>query len=180
MVSNKTLQFNNLYVLRAFFLFSHRRVLSKSSFFGIKTLNRILFLSKQIWQWHISTPCKHFVVICLFCFKNFFREVRKCWASQVAQVEKNLPANAGGRRGAGSILGSGRSLGGGHGNLLQYSFLENPMDRGAWQATVIELQRVRHNWSNLVHRWIQGDVRSLFIDLKSHIPYFYFFYLLFF
>ena len=36
----------------------------------------------------------------------------------------------------GSIPGLGRSPGGGHGNLLQYSCLENPMDRGAWQATV--------------------------------------------
>ena len=46
-------------------------------------------------------------------------------------VVKNLPANAGD---AGSIPGSGRSSGGGHGNPLQYSCLENPMDRGAWQA----------------------------------------------
>ena len=46
---------------------------------------------------------------------------------------KNLPANAGD---AGSTTGSGRSLGGGNGNPLQYRCLENPMDRGAWQATV--------------------------------------------
>ena len=46
---------------------------------------------------------------------------------------KNLPANAGG---TGSNPGSGRSPGGGHGNPLQYSCLENPMDRGAWWATV--------------------------------------------
>ena len=49
---------------------------------------------------------------------------------------KNPPANAGDARDVGSIPGSGRSPGGGHGNLLQYSCLENPMDRGAWQATV--------------------------------------------
>ena len=36
----------------------------------------------------------------------------------------------------GLIPGSGRTLGGGHGNPLQYSCLENPMDRGAWQATI--------------------------------------------
>ena len=47
---------------------------------------------------------------------------------------KNLPANAGDIRHAGSIPVSGRSPGGGHGNLLQYSCLENPMDRGAWPA----------------------------------------------
>ena len=49
---------------------------------------------------------------------------------------KNLPANAGDIREAGSIPGSGISPGGGHGNSLQYSCLENPMDREAWQATV--------------------------------------------
>ena len=49
---------------------------------------------------------------------------------------KNSPANAGDVRDKGSISGSGRSSGGGHDNPLQYSCLENPMDRGAWQATV--------------------------------------------
>ena len=48
---------------------------------------------------------------------------------------KNLPANAGDTRDVGSIPGSGRSLEAGNGNPLQYSCLENPMDRGAWQAT---------------------------------------------
>ena len=43
-----------------------------------------------------------------------------------------------------SIPGFGRSPGGGHGNLLQYSYLDNPMDRGAWQATMGS-QRVRHD-----------------------------------
>ena len=46
---------------------------------------------------------------------------------------KNLPANTGD---VGSIPGSGGSSGGGNGNCLQYSCLENPMDKGAWQATV--------------------------------------------
>ena len=57
-------------------------------------------------------------------------------ASQVALVVKNPPANAGELRDAALIPGSGRSLGGGHGNPLQYSCLESPMDRGAWWATV--------------------------------------------
>ena len=57
-------------------------------------------------------------------------------ASQVALVVKNPPANAGDIRDAGSIPGSGRSPGEGHGNPLQYSCLENPMDRGASRATV--------------------------------------------
>ena len=49
---------------------------------------------------------------------------------------KNLPADAGDLRDVGSIPGLGRFPGGGHGNPLQYSCLENPMDRGAWQAIV--------------------------------------------
>ena len=51
-------------------------------------------------------------------------------------VVKNLPASVGDTGDAGLIPGSGRSPGGGHGNPLQYSCLENCMDRGAWWATV--------------------------------------------
>ena len=49
---------------------------------------------------------------------------------------KNLPANAEDTRDSGSVPEWERSPGGGHGNPLQYSCLENPMDRGAWRATV--------------------------------------------
>ena len=49
---------------------------------------------------------------------------------------KSPPANAGDLRDGGLIPGSGRSPGEGHGNTLQYPCLENPMDRGAWRATV--------------------------------------------
>ena len=58
-------------------------------------------------------------------------EVLGARASQVALVVKNPPANAGDIKDTSLILGSGRSPGGGHGNPLQYSCLENPMDRGA-------------------------------------------------
>ena len=54
---------------------------------------------------------------------------------------KNLPANVGDAR---LIPGLGRCLGGGNGNPLQYSCLGNPMDRGAWWATVHAVA-VRHN-----------------------------------
>ena len=57
------------------------------------------------------------------------------WASQVWLSVKNMPASAEVRV-LGSILGSGTSPGGGHGNPLQYSCLENPMGRGARWATV--------------------------------------------
>ena len=49
---------------------------------------------------------------------------------------KNLPGNAGDITGLGLVPGSGRSSGGGNGNPLQYSCLDNPMDRGAWRAIV--------------------------------------------
>jgi len=51
-------------------------------------------------------------------------------------VVKNLPANVGDLRDMGLIPGSERSSRGGHGNALQCSFLENPMDRRAWQVMV--------------------------------------------
>ena len=60
----------------------------------------------------------------------------KSRASQVVLVVKNPPANAGDRREASWISGLGRPSRGGHGNPLQYSCLENPMDPRAWQATV--------------------------------------------
>ena len=67
------------------------------------------------------------------------------WASQVALVVKNPPVNAGDIKDAGLILGSRISPGEGNGNPLQYSCLENPMDRGAWKAMVHRVTRVRRN-----------------------------------
>ena len=57
---------------------------------------------------------------------------------------KNLTANAGDVRDVGSVLGLGRSPGGGNGNSLLYSYLKNLMDRGAWWATV---HRVTKSWT---------------------------------
>ena len=67
-------------------------------------------------------------------------------ASQVALVVKNQIANAGDVRDKGLIPGLGRCLGEGHDNPLQYSCLENSMDRGALQATV---HRVTKSWTQL-------------------------------
>ena len=58
---------------------------------------------------------------------------------------KNPLAKAGDARDGGLIPGLGRSPGIGNGNPLQYSCLENYMDRGAWRATVHRVTRVRHN-----------------------------------
>ena len=65
------------------------------------------------------------------------------WGFPGGLAVKNSPANAGD---AGLILGSGRSPGGGNGNPFQYSCLANPLDRGAWWATV---HRVANNWTQL-------------------------------
>ena len=66
------------------------------------------------------------------------------WASLVAQMVKTLVCNAGD---PGSVPGLGRSPGEGNGNALQYSCLENPMDRGAWRAIQsMASQRVGHDW----------------------------------
>ena len=69
-------------------------------------------------------------------FPKFHEIMYKFRAFQMALVVRNLPANAGDIRDAGLLPGSGRSPGGGHGHPLQYSCLEKPMDRGAWQVTV--------------------------------------------
>ena len=67
-------------------------------------------------------------------------------ASHLKLMIKNPPASVGDTRYADSVAGLGRSPGGGNGNPLQYSFLENPMDRGAWQAVV---HGVTKNWTRL-------------------------------
>ena len=58
------------------------------------------------------------------------------------KTTKILPANAGDIREAGLVPASGRSPGGGHGNPVQYSCLENPMDTGVWQATVHSVAKI--------------------------------------
>ena len=70
----------------------------------------------------------------------------------LTDVEQGLPCSSDGKESAcnagdlSSIPGFGRSPGEGNGNPLQYSCLENPMDRGAWQATV---QRVEKSWTGM-------------------------------
>ena len=61
---------------------------------------------------------------------------KDCGTSHMVLVVKNPPANAGDKRDMSLIPGPGRSPGVGNGNPLQYSCLENPMDRGAWQVIV--------------------------------------------
>jgi len=69
----------------------------------------------------------------------------KAWASQVVLVVKKPPANAGDIRDTGSVPGLGRSPAGGHGNPLQYSCLENPMNRGASWALIPRVAKSQHD-----------------------------------
>ena len=78
----------------------------------------------------------------------------------VVLLVKNLPANAGDIRDVGLIPGLGRSPGEGHGNPLQYSCLENPMDRGAWWATV---HRVAKSWT-----WLKRLNMHIVTKLKNY------------
>ena len=73
---------------------------------------------------------------------------------------KSPPANSGDVRDLGSIPGLGRSPGGGHNNPLQYSCLENPMDRGAWRARV---HSVAKSWTRLKQL---STAQHKFIDSK--------------
>ena len=81
-----------------------------------------------------------------FVFINGMLTTISDGASHVVLVVKNPPAKAGDIRDASSIPGSERSPGGGHGNSLQYSCLENPMAGGAWWAT---FYRVAESWTRL-------------------------------
>ena len=82
-----------------------------------------------------------------------------CWLPRRHMV-KNLPANAGDIRDATLIPGLGRDLGVGHGNPLQYSCLENSMDRGAWRATVHVVTKSRSWLSTHSNRWEWWGLRS--------------------
>ena len=74
-----------------------------------------------------------YIYMCVCVYIYVCVSIYVCGGFPGSSVVKNLPANAGD---PGSIPGSGRSPGGGQGNLLQYSCLENSMDRGVWWATV--------------------------------------------
>ena len=89
-------------------------------------------------------------------------------------VVKILPTNAGDVGDTGSIPVSGRSPGGGHGSPLPYPCLENPMDRGAWWATIHEVAKtkVRHSWmtENTVFRGSQRRLGSGLVNLHIKGP----------
>ena len=89
-------------------------------------------------------------------------------ASLMALVVKNLPANAGDIRDAASIPGLGRSPEREYGNPLQYSCLENPMDRGAWQSTVHRVTKSQTPWSYLACRCASWGSIKYINQVKGH------------
>ena len=84
-------------------------------------------LKKSIYCVHICT-CVH-MCVCTYTYIH-------TWGFPRGSVVKNPPANAGAERDACLVPGSGNVPAGGNSNPLQYSCLGNPMDRGAWRATV--------------------------------------------
>ena len=93
-------------------------------------------------------PGRSHLFVCLFVFKLAIPGPNPR-ASQVVLVVKNCSAHAGDIRDMDLIPGLGRSPGGGPGNPLQYSFLENSLNRGAWWVTVHKSQKVRYEWTDL-------------------------------
>ena len=128
------------------------------------------------------------------CLRN---GVKFLQASQVVLVVKKPPAIAGDIRDADSVLGSGRSPEEGKGTPLQYSCLENPMDRAAWWATVHgvtksqtrlkQLSTAQSSYGNYMRYYIYikyleecVDTSSSIVLILLSIYYFYYFLLLFF
>ena len=133
------------------------------------------------WEctWHLHTYIKH-TNLSLMTLENWmrghlisdFKHLTLCpWASQLELVVKNWPANEGYTRDVSSVPGWIKSPGWGHGNILGnihgtiplwYSCLENPMDRGAWWATVHRVAKCGQDWRDLAHTHSRcGHVRQL-------------------
>ena len=85
-------------------------------------------------------------------------------------VVKKPPANAGDAGDAGSIAGSGRSPGVGNGNSLQYSCLENPVDRGAWWAPVLGVAKESDTTELLSRSTLPTNSRYLFPTADFKFP----------
>ena len=127
-----------------------------------------------------ATLCHHFLSLKMeITVSDKFLYLRYIVGFPYGSVVKNTPANVGAAGDVGSIPQPGRSPGGGNGNPFQYSCLENPMDRGAWRATV------RHNWAQHTHththththgtwynEWYICTEKSMYINFVILMNYF--------
>ena len=110
--------------------------------------------SKSLWGFPAGTSGKEPACQC--------RRLKRCrFDLWVRKIPWRRPANAGEVRDMGSIPGLGRSPGGRHDNPLQYSWLENPMDRGAWWALV---HRVAKSWIQV--KWVSTRTHTHIIMIK--------------
>ena len=145
------------------FLFKIFILAANSQLAGSHCPDQGLTPGPQQWKrWVLTTRLPENTSL-VFCFMCILR------ASQVAVVVKNLPANAGDIRDVGLIPGSGRSSGVGNDSSLQYSCLENPMDRGVWQATVRGVSksraRLKHAWT---HAYVFYTVNFVIFSFPFH------------
>ena len=137
-------------------------------------LTNIYFLNNKNHNWCARGSLGYFLRY-IAQFPILGISPRVCWGSQIALVVKNLPANAGDTRDVRSIPGLGRSPGVGNGNLLRYSCLESPMEKGARQAIV---HRVTNSQTWLMWQRIQGDLDILlliqpFYPFTAGLPFYF-------
>ena len=108
---------------------------------------------------------------CMWDFGTLGRDTG--WRYKSGSYQQGFPSGSDGKESTcnagdpGSIPGSGRSPGGGSGNPLQYSCLENSMDRGAWWAIVHGIIRVRHDWATNIHTAINNTVVFQFRGMEE-------------
>ena len=130
-----------------------------------RTLECVAISFSNAWQWKVKVKSLSRVQLLVTPWTAAYQAPRSMgvprqeyWSGvplpspQVALVVKNSPSNAGDTGDAGWIPESGRSPGGANSSPLQYSCLENPMDRGAWWAMVHGIARVGRDWTSK-HRW---------------------------
>ena len=126
-------------------------------------------MTKKIWNYfsikiklYTTSLTSHYLnnVGTIFFIYAFGRQRRSMWVSQVVLVV-NLHDNAGDIEDTGSVPGWERSPGGGHVNPFQHFYLENPMDRGAWWATV---HRLAKSWAWL--KWLRSHTHT---EVNTHI-----------
>ena len=107
-----------------------------------------------------------------YIFKNYVY-LSKIWASLMVHLVKNSAANAGDARDTNLILGLGRSSGEGNGNPLQYSCLENSMDRRAWWATVHGVTKSQTRLSARAHISKLYNIHKYKSTVYIEVLYFY-------
>ena len=130
----------------------------------------ILRVSVPLWKSHIYKYCPlcdltQNVKIISSQHESYVLGIKG--ASQLVLVVKNPPANAGNITDLGSIPGSGRSPGEGHDNPLQYSCLENPMERGAWRAMVLKIRIAHRSILNNINQQINEVLLKYYLRKNS-------------